>query len=289
VLEHGPTAVLLPCDGLFAILTSCAEPKVLKRQRNIFMRVPQLTLAALFLPFAISFWNGASAAQLSQPELRRYVEAAILRGVVPVRMPEIHEDPTRLILSSLGGAEIIATPRLAIDVPLAAQFKVSVARRAKPRLARADQWEPNLAQAEGIIGAMLTTVNENPNAEAPESLEGGAAQIDSLLVASWSTYATSISKQFFQERRAETYTVNIATDPAMGIVRYMPLGRWDLYNALKEKAGREVVPPPDWIEVNQLPVTLAGKYYFSLEWPPDLGFTTIVDVKNNSPLKFKKR
>ena len=81
------------------------------------------------------------------------------------------------------------------------------------------------------------------------------------------------------------FKVNIAVDPPIARVRFMPLLKYRLATAFGEPLDNQ------WVILNPGPQQLLGRYFYRAEWPDDLNGTEegIFDIRSASSVTFKPK
>jgi hypothetical protein len=236
-----------------------------------------------------AFSVGTVSAQTSQADLRAYTEYAARTGRVVLPRPRIDwdRDPIPYAFDDTIPVDVETDP---LDLPLNAQFTVTAIRTYRNTPTQRRFWTPVLARVESEISGMVSLIND-------KTVEGEALRKQlfdraSRIAKIYREELTRLAKEngksgVATERRVSLHFVNLLTEPAAGVISYMPAGRWSLYLFMTEQRNRLDYPRPEWITIRQTEkVELGGKNWFRIRWPDGLEHKELVRITGNQPITF---
>jgi hypothetical protein len=261
-------------------------------------RLPGI-LAPLVGPMLVVLcWSGPALetgrAQMTQPELRKFVREALEKDTFPVSKPVIRfdKDALRFDLGSVDLGEGFDYWRY----PVEDQFKVELIRNYPSSAEQRRRWEAQLQRAEDVIDKELTLIgrherekkkrpaddDEKLDNKLEEMLQGYSKYTDRILVAildraaeERNLIAISIHGDLdipligSQPVQAKVATVKIVTRPAGADVYYLSEGAYHF----KERAGL-AADPKNWLVAGDSIDVWGKNYRFYVRWE-DLGKTKI--------------
>jgi len=229
------------------------------------------------------------SAQTSQADLRAYTEYAARSGRVVLPRPRIDwdRDPIRYAFDDTIRVDVKTDP---LDLPVNAQFTVTAIRTYRDTPTQRRFWTPVLGRVENEISGMLSLINDKTvEGEAlRKQLLDRAGRIAEIYREELTRLARENGKSgVATERRVSFHFVNLFTDPAGGVIRYMPAGRWSLYLFMTTERNRSDYPRPEWITIRQTEeVELSGKNWFWIKWSDELEHIELVRITGNQPITF---
>jgi hypothetical protein len=239
------------------------------------------TLAPLVGPVVIVLcWSGPALetgrAQMTQPELRKFVREALEHDTFPVKKPVIRFDKDALRFD-LGSVDLGEGFDHWWSFPLQDQFKVELIRKYRSSAEQQRRWEPELQRAEGVIDKELALIDRHeketkkrPTADFDLKLEGllgGYSEyIDRILVSVLDRAAEERDLIAVRIRRevpveADLCTVKIETEPSGAAVYYLPQVAYEI----KQRKG-PAANMVKWERVGSDSIGLLGYYYFQVRW-----------------------